>query len=161
MKKTLFLPAAALLAQLAAYQPARAQGAQSYRMTLSADGGAQTKIAVSAAQEIIVRSGTMTVNMKSGDPVNGIKEIAFSAAGVGIESAAAESAVFAYPNPVRDYLTVSGIEADLAVNVFDMNGKLLQTAVSKGSAVDINVSSLPAGVYLLRVRDNVIKFTKQ
>jgi hypothetical protein len=155
MKKTISLFTAALLTalQLVAAQTLHV-------VAVGADG--TKNIPVSDTQDILVGdNGTMTVNKTTGSPVTGITEITFAMLTVGIENTEITSAVFVYPNPVREYVTVSGVEPNVGINLFDMNGKLLQTVVSKGDAVRIDVSPYPPGVYLLQAGKSVIKFTKQ
>lgn len=76
--------------------------------------------------------------------------------------------IVAYPNPVTDVLHVQilGSIADNAVvELEDITGKLIQRVAVGNDKVDVNVSEVSAGVYMLRYRDDnrteVIKVTKQ
>ncbi|HVX49180.1 MAG TPA: T9SS type A sorting domain-containing protein [Chitinophagaceae bacterium] len=67
-------------------------------------------------------------------------------------------AAIAYPNPVYDVLTLQiHIVASLkvAIEVYDMSGKVLmrrqQLAGAGSSTVTVNVKSLSAGAYMVRV----------
>jgi aryl-phospho-beta-D-glucosidase BglC (GH1 family) len=66
----------------------------------------------------------------------------------------------AYPNPVNgDYLFVSLIEStstDVQVQVFDITGKLVISALKKAGKgpLQINVSTLPKGLFVLKVIQN-------
>lgn len=53
------------------------------------------------------------------------------------------------PNPVRDYLELQGVEAVSEVQVYDLSGQ----CVFRADAVRIDVTVLPAGIYLLRAVD--------
>ena len=59
-----------------------------------------------------------------------------------------------YPNPVTDILTVSGYY-DTEIDIYDMKGQLV---VSQKNAESIDMSSLPAGIYNLKVlyNENII-----
>lgn len=70
------------------------------------------------------------------------------------------SAIRVYPNPAMSQLTVEGTEASQLVRVYSMQGHLLVTAVSDGTAA-VDVSGLPQGSYFLQVGAEVIKFIKQ
>ena len=67
-----------------------------------------------------------------------------------------------YPNPTGGTLTVESASPIREITVYDLSGRVMMTAGGNGTASvetthalslrqDINVSSLPAGIYLLRV----------
>ena len=134
---------------------------ESKLITVSADG-TEIVYALSDVQKIIFENNTMTVNMKSGANATGITCISILLLDVvGIENPKVASPVFIFPNPVKTNLTVTGAEKGVKINLFDLNGKLLQSAIAQDSSTDINVSSLPPGLYLLQVGERVLKFIKQ
>jgi hypothetical protein len=56
-------------------------------------------------------------------------------------------------------LTVTGVDAKAKASIVSLQGKeMLQTALTGGS---IDISSLPAGVYILKVGDSATKFIKK
>ncbi|MCG8700084.1 MAG: T9SS type A sorting domain-containing protein [Bacteroidales bacterium] len=70
----------------------------------------------------------------------------------------AESQIDIYPNPVKDYLTISTIRSGNLVQVFDLGGKLLLENYSTGK---MDVSSLEQGIYILKIENNrLAKFIK-
>ena len=76
----------------------------------------------------------------------------------GIEEAKGISLnVSVYPNPTTDYLTVK-VEnyetANLQYQVFDINGKLLQSIKATGEETQINTSNLVPANYFVKVLDN-------
>jgi hypothetical protein len=71
--------------------------------------------------------------------------------GVGV-SQAERSSVGLFPNPASDWVQLDGIDAQQAsAQLFDMSGKMQQLAISPEGR--INVSGLPAGLYMLMVQD--------
>ena len=60
-----------------------------------------------------------------------------------------------YPNPALGVLTVKGHEMR-QVEVFDLMGRLLKKETCHGSEVLLDVASLAAGVYVLRVTDDAM-----
>ncbi len=56
-----------------------------------------------------------------------------------------------YPNPVANYLNVSGMEDSMHVNIYDLTGTLVLT--HSGNTNSINVSDLPKGIYVVRLYD--------
>jgi len=61
-----------------------------------------------------------------------------------------EKLVSFYPNPAMDILTVDPIYSGTLVNIYSLGGKLLLSKVLN-SRTDLNISSLPSGMYLLQV----------
>ncbi|MCO6497809.1 MAG: BspA family leucine-rich repeat surface protein [Chitinophagaceae bacterium] len=54
-----------------------------------------------------------------------------------------------YPNPARNFVTVSGLSGKSVIKLMDVTGRVLQTVTSSSSAEKINVSQLTKGVYNL------------
>ncbi len=81
---------------------------------------------------------------------------------VGIDAPEALSAFRLYPNPCRDWIKVDG-EGIKSMRIYNAQG-LLEKSETNNSGI-INVSDLPAGVYVLRIfsRDSIIdkKIIKQ
>lgn len=62
-----------------------------------------------------------------------------------------------YPNPSSDVIFVSGSHNLEKMELFDLNGMLLQTTVS----TSMNVQALPTGMYLIRCTMNGVTSTKR
>ena len=62
-----------------------------------------------------------------------------------------------YPNPVSEYITISGVDEDVKVAVVSMDGEVMMTG--KGSKVE--VSNLNQGTYVLIVNGEKVKFIKK
>ena len=61
-----------------------------------------------------------------------------------------------YPNPANENITISLSKPanNVAIEVYDMYGKLLMAEVSKsGKQIDLSIADLSSGTYLLRVID--------
>ena len=69
------------------------------------------------------------------------------------------SACRIYPNPTQDMLVIDNADSDKAF-IFDLNGRLLQTAAISGDHATINVTSLPQGDYILLLNTQTYKFIK-
>ncbi|TCN50693.1 T9SS C-terminal target domain-containing protein [Flavobacterium circumlabens] len=79
------------------------------------------------------------------------------------------TAIVVYPNPAVDILKIDFALAekkDIQVSIYDMNASLVKTIIAKGNLgqnnVEVNVSDLKAGQYLLYIRrgQEVIKRSK-
>jgi hypothetical protein len=69
-----------------------------------------------------------------------------------------------YPNPARDFVTLSGIQSTDKVTITDLSGRTVLVETWRAASLQtqtINVSRLPQGVYLVRVGDKTAKFIKQ
>lgn len=67
---------------------------------------------------------------------------------MGIDNAIEEASFSIYPNPATDRLNIVCGDAIREVNILDMSGR---TVMTYGSNNNINISSLAAGVYVVRV----------
>lgn len=66
-----------------------------------------------------------------------------------IKKVGANEAVTVYPNPATDKISVKGLQEQASLNLYDAQGHKVRTATHGDNTLD--VASLPAGVYLLRV----------
>jgi len=62
--------------------------------------------------------------------------------------------VEAFPCPVNDIFTVRGVLSNYNIGIYDVNGNLYQTVSNTGAEINIDVSSLPAGMFLLKVENS-------
>ena len=68
--------------------------------------------------------------------------------------------MYAYPNPCTGILYITNENAE-RVALYDMNGKLLEVADSRETQVTLNMQQYPAGLYLLKVGNDVQKILKK
>ncbi len=78
---------------------------------------------------------------------------------VGIESHEMPQ-VFAYPNPTTGTLYIINENAD-RIELYNMNGKLLEVVETGDTQVTLNMQSYPAGLYMLKVGNGVQKILKK
>lgn len=84
----------------------------------------------------------------------------------GIEESGSRFAFTLSPNPTNDLLTIeTGTSKDLSANIYSVDGRLLKSNIALPQKTQLDVSSLPPGVYFLVVTDNeqrsVKRFVKQ
>lgn len=58
-------------------------------------------------------------------------------------------------------LSLTGLKAGTAVEIFDTAGRLMQRATATEGTLNMNISQLTAGVYVLRAGDTAVKFSKR
>ncbi|MBO7492830.1 MAG: T9SS type A sorting domain-containing protein [Bacteroidales bacterium] len=68
--------------------------------------------------------------------------------------------VFAYPNPCNGTLYIINENAE-RVELYNMNGQLLEMVNSGDTHITLNMQSYPAGLYLLKVGNGVQKILKK
>ena len=57
-----------------------------------------------------------------------------------------------YPNPVSDELTIVYNDIITQVDVYDLNGRLVQTQTFDSETIQINIGSLTSGTYMVNVK---------
>lgn len=57
----------------------------------------------------------------------------------------------AWPNPVNDVLTVTNAASLSEIGVYNLLGQQLILQKAEGESVQVNVSALPAGSYMVKV----------
>ena len=66
-----------------------------------------------------------------------------------------------YPNPVEDLLTISYSDHILQIEVFDLLGKRVKVKSTVGKEVDIDLSDLASGTYMVQLKtENKSQFLK-
>ncbi len=70
------------------------------------------------------------------------------------------SRVFVYPNPCTSTLHIFNENAGI-VELYNVDGKLLETIENRDTQVILDMQSYPAGLYLLKVGDGVQKILKK
>lgn len=83
---------------------------------------------------------------------------------VGIQEAKATSAFSIYPNPANDVLIVLFSDNNNAgkIEITDIAGRVVQTVQIEGNTqMQLNISQLPAGIYLVRTKNFTQKLVKQ
>ncbi len=68
-----------------------------------------------------------------------------------------ESGIFIYPNPVKNTLTVNGLDANTVCNIYNPLG----VKIIESNSTSIDVTSLQAGVYILQANNFRTKFIKE
>ncbi|MDR2083892.1 MAG: M28 family peptidase [Bacteroidales bacterium] len=66
-----------------------------------------------------------------------------------------------YPNPANDKIYINGDYLNQQVDIYDINGKLMNSIRINSNITEINISDLPKGLYLINISNKFIgKFVK-
>ncbi len=81
----------------------------------------------------------------------------------GINSLSADNSISVYPNPAKEILTIESKQSFMTeIKLTDVLGQVVSQQISlRVNHVELNVSTLPAGVYILEVKQGDVKFQKQ
>jgi len=69
---------------------------------------------------------------------------------VGLSESPAMAALRLYPNPAGAFVSLQGIEGEVAVAIYDQQGKLVRFVPQQSSAQLVDLAGLPAGMYVVR-----------
>lgn len=58
-----------------------------------------------------------------------------------------------FPNPVIDYITITGLSNKFEINISDLKGGLIKTIKSQTEQCQINLSELSPGSYIIELKD--------
>ena len=91
-------------------------------------------------------------------PIVNISKVLF-AQYAGVSSLGTDEVLAVYPNPAKEQIFISGASEEVNVEIYTAAGvKIFSVKREKNEPVD--VSSLPSGVYMLKIGDKIIKFSK-
>jgi hypothetical protein len=89
---------------------------------------------------------------------NILEEVEAACAATGVETLKSESSFTIYPNPASQTITIemakSGSSVNGTISIYGMAGQELMQQQVQGSRAEINVSSLPKGIYFFRLVNN-------
>lgn len=72
---------------------------------------------------------------------------------------ASEKKISFYPNPADDFLLINGADNGAVIKIYDLSGKLVSSKQNNSEPIDIK--NLQAGVYIILVENNEMKFTQR
>lgn len=96
-------------------------------------------------------------NILATEPLDNVRKIVFSNESITTALENVEhGTIIVYPNPTQDVLYIQGIDAQI-LRIFNMQGNMLQAT----EGMQVSVSHLPTGTYLLQIGTQVVRFIKQ
>ncbi len=136
-----------------------------YEIEVSADGVRFSKIAtVTSENSADGKDYSYAINGFSQPALFRLKMIdkdgRFSYSGVQQFSSACAPSVNIYPNPAKDFATVSGLQAGMRVQLVNASGKLIFAQKSAGATLQIPLSTFSNGLLMVQVIDKNGKLIK-
>lgn len=160
MKKSYLTAAAVLTASLWS-----AASAQTTMTVVTASGDSPEKT-LTTASKLVFGNGFSTIDLLNGGkteesyPLAGIVKINFKYDPRGVEAIAADGTLRLRENPVGGTIALTGeVPAEARLEVFSIAGaRELFIPAWKGE--DIDTSTLPAGLHILKINSQTLKFIK-
>ena len=78
-----------------------------------------------------------------------------------VQSPEASTSLSVYPNPTTNVLWVEGVQEDNSMNLYSLSGNIVLTQTAHTGVNKIDVTSIPNGLYILRVDKEAFKVTKR
>lgn len=135
------------------------QGNIEWQKTLGGtDGESAVDIIQSSDENYIIAGGTGSP--VSGDvteePLGGLDYwvVKLDASKLNITDTDKISTLSIYPNPVSNFSIIESSQNIISLELYDMQGKLLKTQKANGKKEQLNLSSYPQGVYMLKITTN-------
>lgn len=133
-------------------------------LTIHSKNGSSRDVALSSVRTLTFKGDTLCLNYKNGstesEQFGTIQKLFFTSVANSSKPVNAEKIEIA-PNPVSKSFRMSGLStASTRVSIWNIAGqKMLETTLSPNQAID--VSTLPAGLYLVRANTTTLKMMKQ
>jgi hypothetical protein len=94
--------------------------------------------------------------------INQINNMLFANSATSIQSAIQETSLQIIPNPATDFVQISNINTpNSMVYIYTITGQIIHHQTINSDAREINISKLPAGIYLVVMGKQFAKFTKR
>jgi hypothetical protein len=78
----------------------------------------------------------------------------------GLTTITTQQKIYVYPNPAKDKIVIGGATSP-HFSIFDMLGHEIRTGTILDKPIEIDISTLPIGIYLVKINSAIFKFIKQ
>ena len=106
-------------------------------------------------------SSSFTIVMNDNSTIDDVTKVSFAKVDASGVKAIEYDSDGVYAKEVEGSLIISGCHAGNKAEVFSANGQVVRSKTFGGDNCDIDVSTLPKGVYVLRIGNTAIKFLKK
>lgn len=130
------------------------------------DNGSQFAPLITAVQKITFSDDNMLVDLKSGTDntynISDIRKIYFgNVTDNNVPETAEQQKILIYPNPASAYLILANLPNNGIISIYAMDGlKVLEKSITNAQD-QIDINSLAAGLYVIKVNQSTLKFIKQ
>lgn len=161
MKNKLLLPGLALLLTCSIFQQLRAQNS----IFIKLNNGTQNSVVLSSLNKITFSSANMFLNLNNATTnsfaISDINKITFGLS-AGINDVENESKLSVFPNPASDFIKIKNLPAEESmITVYRIDGAIVMQRSLSFASPSIDISGLSTGLYLIRIGNQTLKFTKR
>ncbi len=137
--------------------------AQSTGVTVKLLDNSEQQFTLTNTGKFYFQNGMIMIDEGNGSvtpiAVSTIRRITLQA-GSGIESFSTDASLLVYPNPTSDKLFFASEQVKtVEVAIYSMSGQLLMKSQTT-TAESIDVSSLSKGIYIIKINEQTLKFSK-
>lgn len=130
--------------------------------------GSESAINLSSVQRITFSGSNMLISKKDGTQSSfttaDVQKLLFGLRTVStnVETTLGSSSITVYPNPAVDVLFVKGLTSSTTVAVYNLAGLAQSVPITfLNDGLQLNVSALPQGLYLIQIDNTTYKFQKR
>ena len=135
-------------------------------LIINLNDGTSSNNLLSSLNKVTFSAGNMTISKKDASSslyaISSIRNMNFGVYSGVQDITENQSALSAYPVPACDFINLKNTpEGQLHVKIYGLDDTVLKSCILSDGSQPIDISCLKCGLYLLRVNDTTIKFTKQ
>lgn len=137
---------------------------QSTLLGIKKTDGSEKNISLSALGKITFSENNLILNYPGGSnevvAISSIRKLVFGAP-TGVSLSKVDKSIRIYPNPATDYIVLKDVpEGEMCVSIFSVSGSPVLRLPLSSASQPIDISRLPQGLYILKVNNQALKFTK-
>lgn len=138
---------------------------QTVSLDIKNSDGSEKNIDVNSLRKITFGNGMMILNYRIGTVENvitsSVQKLVFTSF-TGLNDLQVEPAtLIVFPNPSREYISLKNIpDGDVKIVIFSINGSQLINLQHYTNNEMIDINHLTRGIYIIKVNNQALKFTK-
>lgn len=143
-----------------------AASAQTMQMEFRKWDNTDTKIQLSNIRNLVFSGTDLQVNLKNGTqtvlPKSDVRKMVFTVATGTLDPTESKNEIRIFPNPATTSFQLSVLPAqNTLVSIYSISGQVLIQKSMTSADEKIDISEIPAGIYLVKINDQVQKLTKK
>jgi len=133
-------------------------------LTVKFKDGTQKISSINSVGKLTVSDQNLVIKLTDGTAstylLTAIQKIIFDNS-TEVNNIANQKELLLYPNPATDFILLkNAVEGQSNITIYSMDGALLASTNIYDPNQQIDISSLPKGLYILKVNNQVLKFSK-
>lgn len=138
--------------------------AQNTSLEIKKTDNSELKASLSSIQKISFSDSDIVINYTSGNTdyvaVNQINKIIFGTISGLNNVYLSQNDITVYPNPATEFISLKNVTANQKLSIYSVSGVEILTHKINVLDEKIDINQLKQGIYIIRVDNRTIKFTK-